>query len=242
MPNCTEHEHCDRVCANCDDYYMTTSAPPAQAGITREKPRYDYLEAYNVATYLKARIAPYVERIEIAGSLRRKAATMGDIELLVQPYDGPHPKTGFWTGLGTLSFVLSILLTDEANSELYGRYPKRRKPGQEPILALRRNAKGQKTFGRWNKLLVHLPTGIPVDLFTAFKENWGMAMFIRTGPKEWNIKAMLRLRALGLQGKPYGGVIDAQGIEHACPKEEDVFATMGWQYRKPEDRNEVNAW
>jgi len=104
------------------------------------------------------------------------------------------------------------------------------------ILAMRLNKRGSRTYGPKNKLMVHLPSGMAVDIFSATEENWGMALFVRTGPKEWNIKAMSRFRQLGMQGHAYGGVTLVSGIPFECPTESIVFNLLGWPYTPPEKR------
>jgi len=104
------------------------------------------------------------------------------------------------------------------------------------ILAMRLNKRGSRTYGPQNKLMVHLPSGIGVDIFSTSEENWGMALFVRTGPKEWNIKAMSRFRQLGMQGHAYGGVTLRNGLPFECPTEVLVFNLLGWPYTPPEKR------
>lgn len=104
------------------------------------------------------------------------------------------------------------------------------------ILAMRLNKRGSRTYGPKNKLMRHLPSGIGVDVFSTTEECWGMAMFIRTGPREWNIKAMSRFRELGMQGHAYGGVTDTKGNELSCLDEEIVFQFLQWAYVPPERR------
>lgn len=104
------------------------------------------------------------------------------------------------------------------------------------ILAMRLNKRGSRTFGPQNKLMVHCPSGMGVDIFSSTEENWGMSLFVRTGPKEWNIKAMARFQQLGMQGHAYGGVTLRTGINFECPTEAVVFNLLGWPYTPPEKR------
>ncbi len=83
--------------------------------------------------------------------------------------------------------------------------------------------------------------GIPVDVFATIPQNWGMAMFVRTGPKDWNTRAMQRFIALGHRGHAYGGItlnVDGpdQKIEITCPNEQAVFEVLDWCWRDPEHR------
>jgi DNA polymerase/3'-5' exonuclease PolX len=109
---------------------------------------------------------------------------------------------------------------------------------QQGIFEKRPNKRGIYTYGPKNKLLVHCPSGIGVDIFSSTEENWGMALFVRTGPKEWNIKAMSRFRQLGMQGHAYGGVTLQNGLPFECPSEFIVFNLLGWPYTPPEKRSD----
>ena len=92
------------------------------------------------------------------------------------------------------------------------------------------------SMGPKNKHLIHVPSGIRLDVFTTDAANWGMAMFVRTGPAEWNIRAMSRFQALGMKGHAYGGVTDFDGAEIECRDEATVFQLLQWRYTPPEGR------
>ena len=155
-------------------------------------------------------LRPACSRIVVAGSIRRRKPDVGDIELLCIPVEGVL--------LGTpLDAALGRLISDG-------------------LLALRPNVKGSTTYGPMNKLLRHLPSGIPVDIFTADSRNWGMALVVRTGPAEFNIKMMARFQWLHMKGHAYGGVTLPNGNEKDCPDEEGVFRLLGWPYQEPEGR------
>lgn len=166
-------------------------------------------------------LRPVCQRIEIAGSVRRKKALVGDVELLAISKTSP----------AYLSFTpdrprMEFLHLDARVLELIAK----------GILDYRLNKKGSRTYGRLNKLLVHVPSEIPVDLFSTTAENWGMAWVVRTGPRELNIKMMSRFKALGLKGHAYGSVEGPGGEVYPCPTEEEVFRLLGWPYRPPERR------
>ena len=160
------------------------------------------------------------ERIEIAGSIRRGVDQVGDIELLCIPR-WRQAKNLF----GDVVEVKSLL--DERCADLVAR----------GVLDYRPNINGVVTFGPQNKLMTLRGTGIPVDIFTAMQKNWGMAMMVRTGPKDFNIRMMARFQALGMRGHAYGGVTPAGAQEEIpCPFEEGVFRLLQWPYKPPEAR------
>ncbi len=166
-------------------------------------------KAKAIAEKLKALLDSACERIEIAGSIRRRKPDVGDIELLCIPrYVG---------GVDQLDREIGALVVQR-------------------ILGFRRNKLGSRVYGPKNKLMVHLPSGMAVDLFSSTESNWGMALFVRTGPKEWNIRAMARFRELGMRGHAYGGISNSDGSEFDCPDEESVFRYLQWAYVPPERR------
>ena len=172
-------------------------------------------DAEKVAQGLLSILQPACHRIEIAGSLRRLTNDVGDIELLCVS------KTG-----GNEVFGAYLLLDQEILALI-----------DEGILTYRLNSRGHRNFGPKNKLLVHKPSGISVDIFSTAVTNWGMALLVRTGPKEFNIKVMSQLRRNGMKGHAYGGVTDQDGQELSCPTEQAVFRLLGWGFVTPENRN-----
>lgn len=178
-----------------------------------EKQRWPLAEAEGVAQALVELLAPACERIQIAGSTRRRKATVGDIELLCIPL----PLEG------------ALFYHDSLDQLLRDRLM------PEGVLVPSINKKGSQTYGRLNKLLLHTASQIGVDIFSATPENWGMALLVRTGPAEFNIRAMSRFRELGMRGHAYGGVDTPTG-HVSCPDEETVFRLLGWPPIPPEER------
>lgn len=181
-----------------------------------DRPRYPRAEALAVAEALKAQLTPVCERIEIAGSLRRGKPAVGDIELVCIPK--PIDPFYSWGEYDQLDAALRQMISDG-------------------LLRKRRNKQGRFIgYGIQNKYLVHVPSGIGVDVFSTEGRYWGMALVVRTGPKEFNIRMMTRFRELGMRGHAYGGSTDIGGTELDCPDEEPVFRLLGWPYMLPEER------
>ncbi len=178
--------------------------------MTEEKRRFPLAFARIVANQLLKRLGPHCQRIEVAGSIRRGKPMVGDIELLSIPRVNDQGDL--------LDRKLQMLI----------------KAGS---LEYRLNRNGHRAgYGPLNKLLVHVGTGMPLDVFTATEENWGMAMFVRTGSAEWNRKAMSRLLYRGMRGHAYGG-ITWKTERYNCPDEETVFRYLQWPYVPPEGRS-----
>ena len=62
--------------------------------------KYPYAEAYKIALEVLEQLKPHCERIEIAGSIRRKKAEVGDIEILAIPK--PYDVGLFQSGIATV--------------------------------------------------------------------------------------------------------------------------------------------
>ena len=183
------------------------------------KRRFPLHEARLVADELVGLLQPVCERIQVAGSVRRLKPDVGDIELLCISRAGSQDLFG----------DVPLYLLDGRVQELI----------QATTLGYRLNKDGHRTFGPLNKLLYHVRSEIPVDIFITTVEDWGMGLVIRTGPKAFNIRVMERFRQLGMRGHAYGGVSMWDGlkwIEEPCPTEEAVFRLLQWDYIPPEAR------
>ena len=173
-------------------------------------------------------LAPLCERIELAGSVRREKPRVKDIEVLVIPKVSEQFNM-FGEPAKADDLLYSVLQNECAGGDVWEKRP---------------SITGRYSFGRQNKLLIHKPSGIPVDIFSADAENWGMAMVVRTGPKEFNTAIMSRFRELRMRGHAYGGVTKigphgregSEREEIACPDEETVFQLLGWKWIHPTQR------
>jgi DNA polymerase/3'-5' exonuclease PolX len=111
----------------------------------------DYMSARAIAEQTRTALAPYCERIEIAGSLRRRKPQVKDIELVAIPRRVP-------TGL----------FGDELVPD----------PDFCAVVNQWRKVKGEPT-GLYTQRM--LPGGLALDLFLADSDNWGLQLAIRTG-------------------------------------------------------------
>ena len=167
-------------------------------------------KARAIAEQLKGLLEGSCERIEIRGSIHRLKPQVGDIELLCIPkYD---------RGVDQLDRELGALVFQH-------------------ILGLRRNKKGFTAYGPKNKLMVHLESGIGVDIFSTTWENWSVASVVRTGGKVTNQQISMTAITKGLRFHAYGrGFTSPQG-EIICLTERQVFETVGLPYRQPWERD-----
>jgi len=169
-----------------------------------------------IAWTVEAELRPFCERIEVAGSIRRRRESVKDVEILAVPRDGRADFFGQ---------SISDSLADYLQSQIgRGRW------------ALRPNVRGATSFGALNKLMLY--DGFPVDIFTATVENWGRDLMVRTGGAEWNRQIMRRFNDLGHHGHAYGphAVTYKDGTAADAPDEAAMFRLLGWDYTPPESR------
>ena len=188
------------------------------------KPRFAHAAALAVAEALLAALAPGCERIAIAGSLRRRKATVGDVELLYIPRHGEAVAPGEMLAAPCDLSSLAI-----ADLEATGR------------LARRLKSTGAETFGERNKLMLDVASGIPVDLFATDAASWFNYLVCRTGAAESNVQIATRAKALGYRWNPYGAGFTrlSDGEIFAMASEREVFAFVGMPYREPWEREAV---
>ena len=188
------------------------------------KPKWPHAEAAAVAAQLRGLLAGACERIEVAGSLRRGKASVGDVELLYVPRIGEAVPPG-----GLLA-VPGVNLADSVIAALLDL----------DVLTKRTNVNGRAMFGERNKLVRHAASGIAVDLFAATRENWWNYLVCRTGGSRSNIALCNAAIARGWKWHPYGpgfsrwhrGALEVQAMR----SEREVFEFVALEYREPGER------
>lgn len=159
-----------------------------------------------IAEDLKSRLEPVCERIEIAGSIRRQKADVGDIELLCIPK--------YTVGVDQLDKQLMLFISQH-------------------ILDYRRNKLGSRVYGPKNKLLLHCESGIGVDIFSTTKECWPVALVVRTGGKKSNMRLATAALNKGYHFHAYGSGFSTPNGEIVCHSEREVFETVDLLYLEP---------
>ena len=173
-----------------------------------------------VAEEIVEMLKPACERIAIAGSLRRLKKQVGDIEILFVPRMSKRPE-------GLFDERLVSVASEVIDQKL-----------KEGYFAKRPSKIGVFTWGESNKLGIHVPSQIPVDLFSCPPENWWVSLVIRTGSKETNLRLTTCANRKNCTLNAYGfGVTDrATGITTPAHSEQEVFELCGVPYLKPKDR------
>lgn len=187
---------------------------------TTTKPRYPLADALAIANSLVGLLETWCERIIIAGSIRRRKATVGDIELVYVPKmaDIQDPDNMFMKiPAPTIDLVIRGLES-------------------QGILGRRLNIKGSETYGPRNKLMRHIRSGIGVDLFATTEACWFNYLVCRTGGSVSNIAIASAAQRLGFRWNPYGPGFSRYGDIRPMPTEEAVFAFVGLPYKEPWER------
>ena len=184
------------------------------------KTRFPRHEALTVARELCAILKPVSERLIVAGSLRRRKAEVGDIEILYIPRMEERR-------IDLLTSTPMSLAHDAINAML-----------ASGILSKRPSVTGSTSWGISNRLALHR-SGLPVDFFSASEGNWYNYLVCRTGPAASNIRIAAAAQNMGYKWHPYG-----RGFEHLdtgkgfpMKSEKAVFDFVNLPYAEPWDRH-----
>jgi DNA polymerase/3'-5' exonuclease PolX len=174
--------------------------------------------AMAIAAEVQANLAPAVERIEVAGSIRRQVAEVHDIELVAVPR--LEERTDGLFGLATVNLLTERvdLLIDRG---VLSDHPEDRKRG-----------------ARYSKL-VHFLSGMQVDLFSTTTDQFGITLLIRTGPAAYSQAFVTGLRRRGFHAA--GGELHRGGLgcgayaceKVPCPDEREMHDTVGMRWVPP---------
>ncbi|MFN3405166.1 MAG: hypothetical protein ACK40G_13795 [Cytophagaceae bacterium] len=170
-----------------------------------------------VAEMVKSKLAPYCEKIEIAGSIRRQKPEVGDIEIVCIPKTVKEVKKDLFGGISEVE--------------------EKRDPGFLATVNEWEAIKG-KAEGKYTQRLLKGRTGatIKLDLFTANHRNWGYILAIRTGSANFSKEVL----AKGWVSKGYKGLdgylMGTDGRPVSVPDEETLFRLIGKSYVLPKDR------
>ena len=104
------------------------------------------------------------------------------------------------------------------------------------ILAMRLNKRGSRVYGPKNKLMVHLPSGFGVDIFSTNEECWWVSLVVRTGGKETNKRIAMAAIRRGWHLKAYGSGFSTPDGDIVCKSEREVFEKVGLRYLEPWER------
>lgn len=154
-------------------------------------------------------LAPFCDRIEVAGSIRRGREHVNDIDIVCIP-KGIDGREGIIRRCRERGHLL-------------------KNGGQYVEFVFAHPAGGGVQLDLW---FAH---GGKSDLFTGVPSNWGMLLLARTGSKEHNIKLAAAAKRQGLTFSPHEGIKRDEEII-ASKTEEEIFASLGLAYVEPQRR------
>jgi DNA polymerase/3'-5' exonuclease PolX len=174
------------------------------------------------ADELRERLSPACERIQIAGSIRRRQPKVSDIELVAIPkteiahvglWENPEE---FWPLCGLIANMRAELA---------------------PVKGFKHSRDWK--YAQFEYAPAKFIGTAKVDLFLATPETWGCIFTIRTGPAEFTHRLVTPKRQNGLcpshlrfkDGRIWSG---DRALE--TPEEKDVFVALGLPWLEPWER------
>lgn len=176
------------------------------------------VEAAALVYYLQSEC----EKIEVAGSIRRRKAEVGDIELVCIPkmYEAPKDLFGNETAPPADKLREAIRLANKAESM----------PSHLEEWLEHQND-GSRYMKLWDNRL-----DVQIDLFVVRPPaEWPIIYTIRTGPAEFSQRLVTGLRTRGMRCQD-GRIIRKDGTHVPCPDEQTFFKLAGYKWKEPENR------
>lgn len=178
--------------------------------------------AQKIADAIVEHLRPGCERIEIAGSIRRRKPEVGDIEIIYIPRISTAPDPADFFATATINHAEHVIdLMQRAGT-----------------LAKRPNVNGGTSWGSKIKLALHVESGIGVDLFATNRLCWFNYLVCRTGPAEFNTRIATLAQERGWKWHPFNAGFErlSDGEWFKVASERDVFDFLGLSYLDPWER------
>ena len=218
-----ERHHVKFKCVQCGretDWRPVASVEVAQRGLACPKcNRVEWTEAHRLADALVNLLAPYCERIEIGGSIRRGAKEVKDIEIVCIPAMLPDTSRLFPESDDLVSYLDRYL--------------------QAPLMGdlVKDHVRSPAWGSRYKRLRY---CGMAVDLFAVRPPaQWGLIYLLRTGPADFShrlVTSRLKGGLLPTNMAVTEGHVRVEGLPVETPEESDVFRLLGLHWIEPQDR------
>lgn len=183
--------------------------------------------AKDMADILVAALDGVVEKVEIAGSIRRHRTKVNDIDLVLLPKDGA----------GFISRKTVTVMEEEGDTGKEGTVYHFAGVDFLPIRG-----------GKHYITMLSADHQIKVDVWIAkpkepddllgnpHPSNWGSLLLCRTGSKDHNQFIARRARSMGLKWNIKEGLVDGDGKIVAAATEKEIFKALKLDYIEPYDR------
>jgi len=182
------------------------------------KKRINFIMAKNIADRYVELLKPFCDKIQIAGSVRRRCSRVGDIEIVCIPMETEISNGLFDKKMIRVKGFAKVL--SDAGAEIL---------------------KGDPGTGKYTQFM--LKEKVQLDLFMAGHDNWGFIYMIRTGSSEFSQFMGKRWRKWGYKGvEGHLHRLDANGnpVEKMpTPTEKSVFDLLGMGVVPPSKRNQM---
>lgn len=182
--------------------------------------------ADRIAAELMGKLRPACVRCEAGGSVRRRKPVVGDLEIVFIPQLEDRQVDMFNTErVPETDAVIERMVESETLD--WDREVKRNGP--------------------LYKRLIHMTTGLVVELFGARSENWGLIYALRTGPGDFNhllVSHEWQGGAMPGDMRMEGGYLWKRGVRLETLTEDAFFEAMGLPCWRPEERSaaRLNAY
>ena len=166
------------------------------------------------ASKLAAWLAPFCQRVEIAGSIRRGRLVIGDVDLVILP---------------TVRTVRNLLgdqdgAVNETAVEIIARA---NRDGWRVMQA------GEETI----QIETPKPPRVQVDFFFATEASWASVLLCRTGSREHNVWICSEATRRGLHWKPNRGLMRGDELLPTT-SEREIYERLGLTYLEPSQREQ----
>lgn len=186
-----------------------------------------FKEAAEVAVDLLRLLEPGCDRIQVAGSLRRRRPQVHDIEIVAIPRVETETELGLFAEHADVvehDRLAESLARLRADGTITARDVEvHRADGRVEI---------QHRLGNAYQALVF--RDMPIDLFLTDRDQWGCIFALRTGPHDWNIELVTQIQK-HLRRVEHGRVLHL-GKPVATPEEADFFRACGQRWVDPPER------
>ena len=202
---------------------MYTNVHPMYTKALRKGQIMKMVTAKLIAEEWVERLKPGCERIEIAGSIRRRKAEVKDIEIVALPQSNRVLEVNIFNQPTKTESQVDLILADMLR--------------KGEFLGLTRNG------NRFKQIKTML--GIKIDLFLVMPPaQWGVIYVLRTGPKgfsHWLVTSSQKGGALPANYQVRDGELLYHGQALSTPEEVDFFGAIGLGWIPPEER-EKEGW
>lgn len=196
----------------------------------------EYSRAVAIASRLVEAFGPACERIQVAGSIRRKKLDVKDIELVLIPRWGERPVEGQAALLGPNVEPVNRLQEVVEDLQERGRLQVI-KPGTPDV-----HAWHLERDGRYWRL--YLPRHeLKVDVFLTTPASWGLVFMMRTGSAAFSQAMLARWKQVSGGGFSRDALLWRPGhrTPEVHPDESDVFRLCQVAWVLPEFRTGADA-